>query len=223
MTTSVKPTGEEYVRAFESRVRQFSPQEQRLGGAIYRELAKGAPVDPEQLNEVLGSSPEEVRAVLQRDPLKSFIHWDEQGRILGFAGLSTVPTHHHFELDGRGLFTWCAGDALFLPAYLGRSARVKSRDPETGELVELTIAPDRIESMVPEGAAISLIQPESDLFGTSAENIQESYCHFIFFFASQQSGERWIGKHRGTFLLSVPEGFSATKEMAARILGAVPA
>jgi alkylmercury lyase len=222
MKASGPPTIEQYLQAFESRVRQFSPQEQEIGGAIFRELAKGAALEHEQLRQALGISDEELRAALQRDPLRSLIHCDKQGRVLEFGGLSTVRTHHHFEVDGQGLFASCAGDALFLPGYIGRSARVKSRDPETGESVELTIAPDRIKSMVPESTVISFIEPGADLFGTSLEKIQISYCHFIFFFASKLSGEQWIGKHPGTFLVSVAEGFGIAKQMAARMFGAAP-
>src|ERR1043166_4776375 len=101
------PTVEQLLRASEPHVRQFSPQEQRIAVAMYRELAKGAVLDPERLGQALDISREEVRTLLQRDPLGSFIHSDQRGRILGFGGLSTVPTHHSFELDGRGLFTWC--------------------------------------------------------------------------------------------------------------------
>ena len=185
MRPSETPTIEQYLRAFGSRARQFSPQEQRIGAAIYRELAKGAALEPEQLRQSSNISDEELHAVLQRDPLKSVIHWDKQGRILEFGGLSTVPS----IIISRWMdevFSPRARESPF-PACIPRAARrVESRDPEIGELVELTIAPDRIESIVPECAVISFIQPGPDLFGTSLEAIQKSYCHFSFFFASRQ-------------------------------------
>jgi alkylmercury lyase len=223
MTVSEVPTVEQYLKAIEPHIRQFSPQEQRVAVVMYRELAKGAAVDAHQLAKALGISSGEVHPLIGRDPLKSFIHSDQQGRIVGFGGLSTVPTHHSFDVDGRALFAWCAGDTLFLPAYLGRQARVKSQDPESGELVQLTVAPDRIESIVPDGAVISFNQPESNLFGTSAENLIRSYCHFIFFFASRASGGRWVAKHPGMFLYSPEEGFALAKQIGARIFGPAPA
>jgi alkylmercury lyase len=219
MTVSETPTVEQHLSKLESYIRPFSPQEQKVAVMIYRELAKGTAVDPQQLGRTLGISPGETQTLLGRDPLSSFIHSDQQGRIVGFGGLSTVPTHHSFEVDGRALFAWCAADTLFIPAYLGRQARVKSHDPETGELVQLAVAPDRIESIVPEHAVISVKKPESDLFGTSAENIMRSYCHFIFFFASPTSGERWVAKHPGTFLYSPAEGFTLAKEISAKLFG----
>ncbi|HEY2472485.1 MAG TPA: organomercurial lyase [Terracidiphilus sp.] len=222
VTVSELPNVEQYLRSFGTLIRQFMPQQQRVALAIYCELARGAPVDPHQFGQTLGMSLEEVRTLFGGDPLKSFIHSDQQGRILGFGGLSTVPTHHNFEVDGRALFAWCAGDTLFIPAYLGRQARVRSNDPETGELVELTVGPDRVVSITPESAVISFVDPESALFGTTAEQMMQSYCHFIFFFASRASGERWVARHPGTFLYSIAEGFAFTKRASAMIFGPAP-
>lgn len=221
MTVSETPTVEQYLSTVESHVR-FSPQEQKVAVAIYRELAKGTPVEVQQLGRTLGISSGETQTLLGRDPLRSFIHSDQQGRILGFGGLSMAPTPHSFEVDGRALFAWCAEDTLFIPAYLGRQARIKSHDPETGELVQLAVAPDRIESIVPQHAVISLKKPESDLFDASAENVIRSYCDFIFFFASRASGERWAAKHAGIFLCSLAEGFALAKQISARIFGPPP-
>jgi alkylmercury lyase len=41
--------------------------------------------------------------------------------------------HHRFEINGLTLWTWCAWDSLFIPEILAQTARVASRDPETGE------------------------------------------------------------------------------------------
>ena len=155
------PALDEYWGRLEPHLRPFSPEEQRAAVALYRELAKGKAVDADQLGRALGVSAADAQALLQRDPMKCFGYADDQGRVLGFGGLAVAPMHHRFEVEGRTLWTWCAWDSLFIPEILGRSARVTSPDPETGEIVRLIVTPDRVELVVPDGTVVSFIQPEA--------------------------------------------------------------
>jgi alkylmercury lyase len=220
MTTAPKaPALDAYWGRLESHLRPFAPEEQRAALALYRELAKGRAVDADQLGRALGISPAESRTLLQRDAIKGFVYPDSDGRVTGFGGLATAPMHHRFEVEGRTLWTWCAWDSLFIPELLGRSARVTSPDPETKEIVRLVVSPDRVESVVPDGAVVSFIQPEAQVFQTSAANVMANFCHFIFFFASRPSGERWVAKHPGTFLYPLDDAFALAKRLNARNFG----
>ena len=213
------PELDQYWEALQPHFRSFSREEQRVAVTLYRELAKGEPVDAAQLGRALGVSPVEGNALLQRDSIKSAVYPDDQGRVLGFGGLAAAPMHHRFEVDGRILSTWCAWDSLFIPEILGRPARVTSADPESSELVRLVVTPDRIETVEPEGAVVSFILPDADVFGTSAANVMAKFCHFIFFFGSRKSGERWIAGHPGTFLYSLDDAFALAKRFNARNFG----
>jgi alkylmercury lyase len=119
--------------------------------------------------------------------------------------------HHRFDVDGCTLSTWCAWDSLFIPEILGRPARVSSADPESGEIVHLVVTPERIESVEPNETWMSFILPDAQGFGISAANVMAKFYHFIFFFASRSSGERWVGKHPGTFLYSLDDAFALAK------------
>jgi alkylmercury lyase len=203
----------------ESHLRPFSREEQPIAVALYRELAKGKAVDADQFGRALGVSPDESRALLARDAIKSFIYPDSEGRVLGFGGLAAAPMHHRFEVRGRMLWTWCAWDSLFIPEILGCEAGVTSPDPENREIVRLLVTPDRVGSVVPSEAVVSFIRPEAQAFDTSAANVMAKFCHFIFFFSSRQSGERWITKHPGTFLYSLEDAFTLAKRFNARSFG----
>ncbi|MBK5650189.1 MAG: hypothetical protein I4N50_01055, partial [Rhizobium sp.] len=170
------------------------------------------------LGRAFGISDEESRALLQRTSIERFVYRDEQGRVLGFGGLAATPMHHRFEVDDRVLSTWCAWDSLFIPEILGRPARVASTDPESGELVRLVVTPDRIESVEPDGAVVSFIMPDAQAFG-SAANVIARFCHFVFFFSSRSSGERWVAKHPGTFLYALDDAFALAKRHNARNFG----
>ena len=139
--------------------------------------------------------------------------------MVGFGGLAAAPMHHRFEVNGRTLWTWCAWDSLFIPEILGCPARVTSPDPENRELVRLSVTPDWIESVEPSDAVISFTRLDSEAFGPSAANIMASFCHYIFFFISRASGERWTAKHPGTFLCTLDEAFVLAKRLNAQNFG----
>src|SRR2546425_10918545 len=146
MTRTNTPTVDEYWEALAKHLPTFSPEDQRVAVTLYRELAKGQPVDAAQLGRALGVAPAEARGFLNRDSIKAFVYPDDKGRVLGFGGLAAAPMHHRLEVDGRTLWTWCAWGSLFIPAILGKRARVVPPDPDTGELVQLVLTPDEIES-----------------------------------------------------------------------------
>jgi alkylmercury lyase len=212
MSILANPALDEYWAVLQPHLPSFSPEEQRAAITLYRELAKGEPVDGARLARALGISIAEVRDLLQRDSIKSLVYADSRGLVLGFGGLAAAPTmHHHIEVDGRDLSTWCAWDSLFIPEILGHPVRVTSRDPESGQRVRLVVTPERIEWVEPNEAVISFIRPDAHIFGTSAANVIARFCHFIFFFASRSSGERWTSKKPGTFLCSLDEAFVLAK------------
>jgi alkylmercury lyase len=213
------PTLEQYWERLASELPAFSPEEQRAAVTLYRELAKGQVVDAEQLARALDVSPAEGRALLARDPIKGFTYADDQGRVLGFGGLAVPQMQHRFEVDGRTLWTWCAWDSLFIPEILGKPARVGSRDPENGQVVKLLVSPDGIKSAEPTDAVVSFLLPDGNDFRTSAANVMANFCHFVFFFASRSSGERWMAKHPGTFLYSLDEAFDLAKRLNAKNFG----
>jgi alkylmercury lyase len=218
MGTSEIPTLEQYWKQLADELPHYSPEEQRAAVTLYRELAKGQAVDADQLARALGVPPGEARTLLARDSIKAFIYPDEQGRVIGFGGLAAAQMDHVFEVEGRTLWTWCAWDTLFIPEILGKSAHIESRDPVSGEIVQLIVSPDRVESVQPVNAVVSFLLPDGH-FRTSAVNVMAEFCHFVFFFASRSSGERWVGKHPGTFLYSLDEAFALAKRLNAKNFG----
>src|SRR5438128_4063272 len=149
MTRTNTPTVDEYWEALAKHLPTFSPEDQRVAVTLYRELAKGQPVDAAQLGRALGVAPAEARGFLNRDSIKVFIYPDDEGRVLGFGGLAAAPMHHRLEVDGRTLWTWCAWDSLFIPESLGQRARVGSADPDTGGLVQRVLTPGGIAAAEP--------------------------------------------------------------------------
>jgi alkylmercury lyase len=69
------------------------------------------------------------------------VYRDDAGAVVGFWGLAATEfPPHHYRLDGRDLWTWCAWDPFILTRWLGGRADVASTDARTGEPVTF---PDR--------------------------------------------------------------------------------
>jgi hypothetical protein len=94
---SASLTPNQYWAALRPYLPSFSVEEQRAAVALYRELAKGEPVDDAQLAGTLGLSIIETRAFLERETIKCLAYPDDQGRVLGFGGLAATAMHHRFR------------------------------------------------------------------------------------------------------------------------------
>src|SRR5713226_4925476 len=133
--------------------------EQRLSLELYRLLAEGQPVPRETLAERLGIPADGVNRILDGWP---GVFSDSQRQVVGYWGLAipaAFASPHRFTIAGRSLSAWCAWDTLFLPQLLGQTAEVESTSP-TGITVRLTVTPDRVESVDPVGAQMSILLPD---------------------------------------------------------------
>lgn len=199
---------------------RLSIEEQRLGLALYRQLARGQPVHLESVAAVVGLSAEAVATLANRDPLRALIYRDDRDRAVGFAGLAVLPMPHRFAVDGTQVYTWCAWDSLFLPELLQKRALVESVCPETGTLIRVSLTPDRIDTVEPPGAVMSFLLPDAAALRTSAANVVRSFCHYVFFLASAEAGASWTARHAGTFVLTLDQAFELAKRANATTFGA---
>ena len=211
---------DQYWQALEAVLPTFAEDEKRAAVTLYRELAKGSPVSATQFAAALDVPVESAEDLLGRDSIRGLVYPDEEGNVLGFGGLAAAPMPHKLHLDERTLWTWCAWDSLFIPEILGEQAQVESRDPHTGSTIRLTVTPEGVRSQEPETTVVSFVALNAELFNSSADNVMGSFCHFVFFFESRESGEAWATKHEGTFLLTLDEAADLAKRLNARNWGA---
>ncbi|WP_029596464.1 organomercurial lyase MerB [Exiguobacterium chiriqhucha] len=176
-------------------------------------LAGGEPVTIENIATATVKPIEEVKKVLQSLPS---IELDEQGLVIGF-GLTLVPTPHRFNVDGKQLYTWCALDTLIFPAFIGRSVNIESPCHSTGEPVRLTVEPDRIVSVEPSTAVVSIVTPDD------MSSIRTAFCNEVHFFSSPNAAEDWLDQHPGGKVLSVEDAFELGRLMGTRYEESRPA
>jgi hypothetical protein len=83
-----------------------------LAAAFQTLLRSGERVKMQFLGQVVGWKTDDIIAhtkVLQR---RGHIQLDDEGFIVGAAGLSSVPTKHDLLVDGRRFWAWCAFDVI---------------------------------------------------------------------------------------------------------------
>ncbi len=163
---------------------------------VQQELLKGTPLDMEHVSSLLSVPISEAIQVV-----KQFGEFDAEGRVVGFAGLSIVPTNHKFEVNGKTLYTWCAADALLFPAALNVTAHIFSTDPISQEKIELTVSPDAIEKVSPGSTVASIVGAMKSC------NIRSGLCDRVHFFTSEKTAKEWINGKENAGILTVEEIF----------------
>ena len=126
------------------------------------------------------------------------VFYDDLNRVIGFWGMTIKEMKHHFEVNGKTVFTWCAWDALFIPELINTTANIISHCATTGEEIKLSISPEGVITAPSEYIMVSFLIPHENKLN---ENITTDFCQYVHFFNSCEAGEKWIASHKGTFLL----------------------
>ena len=92
--------------------------------AAFARLRTGTAVSMAQLAADTGLPSVRVDAALAALVAIGTATFDEQLCVVAAGGLSLAPTAHQLHLDGVDLWTWCAFDAIGIPAALGVDATV---------------------------------------------------------------------------------------------------
>lgn len=177
-------------------------EQRHIFGQTLQLLASGCPVPPDEVAIHLQVPTDKVISTL-----RSFgAEFDKNGSILG-VGLSLVPTQHVYKVDGRKMYTWCAVDALILPVMLKHTAHIESPDPVTGDSIRVTVTPDRVEEVEPEGAVVSWVDK------ADVTNVRGSVCHYVHFFSSSKTAAKWVAEHPGQTFYPVRDIYQAMKQI----------
>lgn len=123
-------------------------------------------------------------------------------------------------MGGKQLYAWCAYDAIYAPGVVGKTAQISSRDPVTGEPISITITPDGVADVQPEGSVVSVVGGDTDLKGGP----ESPRCSQMLFFRSRGTADKWLQGRAGVSILTVEEVFGIAKEFQiepARRLGLV--
>src|SRR5260370_4796238 len=115
----------------------FTPDVSQLTVRLWREIARGGPVSPEQVEQI--ASALDLPQQTAREVLDKMCERDGDGNVVGIAGLSQNQHPHRFTVQRIQLATRCSWDALFLPVMLQQTSEVSSLCPPTGGTISPTI------------------------------------------------------------------------------------
>jgi alkylmercury lyase len=192
--------------------RLASPRGAGLDPALWLPLLKllseGKPVGVDDLAAETGRPEEQLRQALAAVPDTEY---DEDGRIVGL-GLTLRPTRHHFTVDGRQLYTWCALDTLIFPALLDKTVTIESLSPTTGTPVRMHAGPDGVTRVEPATAVVSLVNPED------MTSVRGAFCSQVHFFASREDAQPWLDTHPGGEVMVVEEAYRVGTALAASMV-----
>ena len=212
---SAAPTLGQLAGEIVERVPRLDETSQRIGVALIRRLARGAPVGPGEIAEDAGLTEAEVAARLDRMP---GVYRDDDGRVVGYFGITVLEMgKHRMHLDGRTVSAWCAWDTLFLPDVIGRTVQVTSRTPDHDDPVSLTVTPGGPRHLTPPGTVVTFVSPKADFID---DPIGE-FCHYVHFFPSPESAAAWTAKHPGTFAVPLADAYELAEVLTQTVFGAV--
>jgi hypothetical protein len=189
--------------------------------ADWRDIMTGYKLTPADLEQMAAATvatdpaPEPERKQQAR-ALRALLSALAEGRPAGVEELAAAAGQAPAELaavvDGHRLYAWCAADALGMMPAIGRTVRVSSACPATGQAVTVTVAPDGVRDTRPPEAVVSVI------ITGNPDDLRGSVCSLGNFFASPDAASGWLSQHPGGTLLTVPDAFHYARSVIRLLL-----
>jgi hypothetical protein len=130
---------------FQPKEQHLPSQEQLIREKSFNELLKGEQIGIEELSLLTKLPPDQVCTYANSLVEKGMLVFNKEGAIVGSHGLSLIPTDHCISINGRKLFTWCALDAIGIPAALSSDARISSSCFHCHEPIEITMVQGEVQ------------------------------------------------------------------------------
>jgi alkylmercury lyase len=128
----------------------ISIEEQAIRRVAFHAILDGEAIDRAGLVVATGLMPEKVDALLDGLAGRGLVVVEpDSGRVVGSWGLSLVPADHRLHIRGRALYTWCAEDAVGIPAGLGEDASIISNCRQCGVSVNVEMAAGQVARAEP--------------------------------------------------------------------------
>ena len=128
----------------------------------------------------------------------------EGEELVAIDGLSVRPTRHRMRLGDKAMFTWCAADAIGIPAALGEDALVVTRCPHCSTGI-----------VVPIDAGVPNAQEDIVLWLPTAgcSHVVTQFCPDVNFFCNLTHLDSWRSQ------AGEPVGEALTADEAAELGG----
>ena len=153
----------------------------RIAVVGFRALWAGRSVT---LGELFGEDDAVLAEAAEHLRLRGRVELSADGCLVAVHGLCRRPTPHRIEHDDGVVNTWCALDAIGIPAALGIDARARTRCPTCQSQLLVRLSAGEVQPL-PEAA---LWYPE-----VAGGHLVEDFCSGANLFCTIDHLERWIG------------------------------
>ena len=140
------------------------------------------------LTELLGEETHELAEAAEHLRLGGRIEFSDDGHLIAVHGLCRRPTQHQIEHHTGVVHTWCALDAIGIPAALGIDACARTRCPTCQSLLAVRISAGQPQPL-PEAV---LWYPE-----VACGHLVEDFCSGANLFCTIDHLDRWAESSRG--------------------------
>ena len=163
---------------------------------VFPLLGEGRPVSLDRLAESSGTTSELAAQAVA----SGRVTLDGNGDIIELFGVTLSSTPRHIRADVLSLFSCCALVAHVVPRLLGRTVRVRSQDPITGDHVELEVAPDGLRQFQPDTSMASMIATDER---TIYQDTPVHFCQHVNHFVSRKSADQFVADRPGRYVLTI--------------------
>lgn len=147
----------------------------------FERLRESGPVALGQLVETSPNGPASAQSTLD-EMVERGMAVLEDDELVAIDGLSVRPTQHRMRLSDDALFTWCAADAIGIPAALAEAGEVVTACPHCS--VEIVIP---IKAGVPEANEDLVLW----LPTASCSHVVTQFCPDVNFFCTRAHLDAW--------------------------------
>lgn len=135
-----------------------------------------------------GLSPEATHRAVSALAEAGWLDLDQQQRVTGAAGLSLANGPHRLTIGDASFRTWCAYDALGIPAALGADGEIETACGHCGAAISLTIQGGTPGRRGPE---------ELWLADAAGGDLRGSFCTPTVLLCGHEHGIAWAEAHGG--------------------------
>lgn len=150
--------------------------------AAFDRLRSGRAVTVADLAEDVQLTRDELEEVLAGLVVAGLMERDLAGAVEGSHGLTLRPSVHRVVLDGVDLHTWCALDAVAIPAALGVDAELTTHCGWCDRTIGVTSVAGRPQA----GGELRVWVP-----GTDCDNVLQQFCPSANLFCDTDHLDRW--------------------------------
>ncbi len=151
--------------------------------AAFRSVLSGRAADAEDLARATGLAVDTVAHAVDSLVRNGQAIVDHTARIVATGGLSLVPAGHRLRLGDDEFHTWCAIDAIGIPAALGADAVAGTTCPACGRPIEVRFR----EGRGTHGSRLRVWLPRQECW----TSLVDEMCPQMNLFCSQEHLDQW--------------------------------